>query len=67
MRVKVKSGCTGFIHGKLHAEGVEFDLKGHAFSDKWMEKVEAEKPAKATRTRKAKQELDPEIPDSQAE
>jgi hypothetical protein len=67
MRVKVKSGCTGFIHGKLLAEGVEFDLEGHAFSDNWMEKVKTEKPVKATRTRKAKQELDPEIPDSQAE
>jgi hypothetical protein len=48
MKVRVKEGFTGFIHGQLWPEGSEFELEDQPFSDRWMEKVVVKrKPRKA--------------------
>lgn len=48
MLVKVKEGCKGFYYGERRRSGDVFDLKeGDAFSERWMIKVEPEKPIKA--------------------
>lgn len=58
MLVRVKKGCRGFWKGERKRAGQSFELaEGDAFSPRWMEEVEAEKPKlepKKTTTRKAR-------------
>lgn len=48
MRVRVKSGRTGYYGLQRRREGTEFEIeKPEDFSDKWMEAVDASTPVKA--------------------
>lgn len=47
MRVKIKTGCKGFIGGSIRKEGEIIQIEEKQFSKIWMEKLEdvkAEEP-----------------------